>query len=208
MKKKSIFVIVFAILTIIVMALALTGVIDETLGMCIALTMTVIFNLIVAIMAYKSDIKVVTVIMTIFMIVGVVLLGINLYHAMKNEESDTEKFQIKVKADNSPKMSVFSHNNHNYYTYNLSEVTVTMRDDEKSYALKDALQEGHVTLDEILSLAIPNDNTKGYKIYYDGGDNTANTKYSIIVCENSKDIIFSTYSYEYAESICQTNALG
>ena len=163
MKKKSLIVIGFAILTIVVMALALTGVIEEKVGMCVALTMTAIFNLVVAIMAYKSDIKVVTVIMTIFMVVGLVLLGLNIYNIFKKDTTDKDKFTVQVKEDKSPKMSIFSHNNHNYYTYNLSEVNIDIKDDA-TYTLKDALEGGHVKLDEIISISIHNENTKVYKI--------------------------------------------
>ena len=94
---------------------------------------------------------------------------------------------------------------HDYYTYNLNKVEVIMREGGKKYTLKNALEKKIITLDEILELAIPNDGTEGYKIYYDGGQKKYdNDEYSIIECQGEKtDIIFSTFDYKYNPGICK-----
>lgn len=202
MKKKNLFVIAFAILTIVVMILALSKVIDETLGMCLALSMTVIFNFIVAFMAYKSDIKAVAILMTLFMVVGIVLLGMNIYGILSKNVAEKAPFEIAVSENTSPKTSIFTYEQKEYFTYNLNEVEITLKNKEK-YSLKDAIQGGHITLDEILSYAIANDDTKGYDIYYDGGTGKSlKDKYSVVVCD-SNDVIFAPYTYTYEEAICK-----
>ena len=205
MKKKRIIVIGFALLAVVILVLALTGIIEESWGVCLALAMTVIFTIIVAIMAYKSEIKILTVLMSIFMVIGLVLLGFNVYNIFQKSEMDREKFKFKVVEDDSPKMSVFSYNNHTYYTYHLNKIDVTT-EKGNTYPLKEALEGGHITLEDILSLAIPNDGTSGYKIYYDGGSLGKDDKYSIVVCENNNDIIFANYDYKYDASICSSDA--
>lgn len=201
MKKKNLLVIAFAILTIVVMILALTKVIDETYGMCVALTMTVIFNLVVAIMAYKSDIKVVAIGMSIFMVIGVILLGMNIYGILADNSSVRKApFAIEVSENTSPKTEIFTHEQKKYYTYNLSAIEI-IKNKEK-YSLKDAIQEGHVTLDEILSYAIADEDTEGYEIYYDGGTGKGlKEKYSVVICD-SNDVIFAPYTYTYEKTIC------
>ncbi len=59
------------------------------------------------------------------------------------------------------------------------------------------------TLDDILSTSIADENTKGYKIYYDGGVNTRkDDKFSLVVCENNNSIVFAPYDYTYSPDIC------
>ncbi len=198
MKKKRLIAVGFALIAVIVMILSLTGLIEETLGVCIALAMTVIFTLFVAIMSYKSDIKILTVLMVIFMIAGLGLLGFNLYRMFTSDEIDKPAFTIEATEDDSEKKSIFTHDSHEYYTYHLREVKLTK--DGTTYSLKDALEGGHVTLDDILSLAVPNENTSGYKIYYDGGSG-GKDKYSIVVCD-SGNVVFANYNYTYEPSIC------
>ena len=90
-----------------------------------------------------------------------------------------------------------------YYSYNVTNIKVIM-DDGKEYTLKDALENKVVSLNKILSLMTPSNDTTGYKIYYDGGQKKYNNdRYSVIVCEGkSKDVIFSTFDYEYKKEIC------
>lgn len=205
MKKKKLMVIGFALLAVTVLVLSLTGLIEESWGVSVALAMTVVFTVIVAIMAYKSDIKILTVLMIIFMVIGLVLLGLNVYNIFAKNSANKEKYKFEVVEDDSPKMPVFAHNNHNYFTYHIEKISITVETGEK-YSLEEALKGGHMTLDDILSLAIPNDKTSGYKIYYDGGSLGSNDKYSIVICENSGDIIFANYDYKYDESICSNAA--
>ena len=49
--------------------------------------------------------------------------------------------------DDSPKMSIFSYNNHTYYTYHLNKIDVTT-EKGNTYPLKEALEGGHITLED------------------------------------------------------------
>ncbi len=191
----------FAALAVLVMILALTGFIEETIGVCIAISMTVIFTLVVAIIAYKNDVKILTVLMIIFMIIGVGILTFNIYNLFKNADVK-DNFQINVKKSNSPKTILFNHDDHNYYLLNLEEVNVTQDNIKRS--LKETIVDGHLKLEDILSYAIPNENTVGYKIYYDGGDKDSDA-FAVVICENSNDVIFTNFEYTYENSLCSSN---
>jgi len=196
--KKTSYLIIFALSIIAIITLSLSNVIDETLGMCTALVLIVIFMFLVAISAYKHDVKIVLVLMVVLMTIGVILLGYNIYSILTKEEENTLYLTVKESTSNKTKM--FSYKNSNYYTYNLSEVQVHKND--KTDTLENALNKGLVTLEDILSLAIPSEDTVGYKIYYDGGSGeSASVAYSIVMCDN-KDIIFAPYTYNYSKSIC------
>ncbi len=196
--KKTSYLILFALLIIAIIALSLSNIIDETLGMCIALVLIVIFMFLVAITAYKHDVKIVLIIMVVLMTIGVILLGYNIYSILTKEEENI--LSLTVKESTTDKTKIFSYKNSNYYTYNLSEVLVSKND--KTETLENALTKGLVTLEDILSLAIPSEDTVGYKIYYDGGSGEhASDAYSIVICESS-DIIFAPYTYNYSEKIC------
>lgn len=203
MKKKA-SVILLAVIIIAIMILSLLEVINSQLGMSIALGIVVVFNGIVAYIGFKNDVKFMGWLMSVLAVFGLVLTIINVRSYLTNGINDNYKFQIIVENNNSPKTFMFTHDGYNYYTYNLSSVKTILRSDGKTYDLKNALEEKIITLDEILSLAVPNDNTGGYKIYYDGGQSKyENDEYSIVVCENGKkDIIFSTYDYVY-DNICK-----
>ena len=143
--------------------------------------------------------------MSIFTIIGIILTILSLCAYFKMNNNSNYKFQITVEPEESEKNFLFSYENHDYYTYNVKNVEVIMKKDGKSYSLEDALNNKLITLDEILTLAIPNENTIGYKIYYDGGqEKYKNDEYSITLCENDKnDVIFSTFNYTYEETICK-----
>ncbi len=199
--KKTTYLILFALLIIAIIALSLSNIIDETLGMCIALVLIVIFMFLVALSAYKHDVKIVLILMVILMTVGVILLGYNIYSILTQEEGHT--LYLTIKENTSEKTKMFSYKNSNYYTYNLSEIKV--HKDNSTDTLENALTKNLVTLEDILSLAIPSEDTLGYKIYYDGGSGeNASDAYSIVMCDN-KDIIFAPYTYNYSSEIC-TNA--
>jgi len=203
MKKHNILIIIFAVVILTVMALALTNVIEETLGMCIALFLVIIFNLVVAIVAHKHEVKIVEWIMVLFMLVGAALLGINLYTLFDKEDS-TYKIQLIATPKESEKTKIFTFNKRDFYTYNLSDVEIMMIEENKKYLLKEALEDKLTTLDEILKEAIPNEDTKGYEIYYDGGESDYEyDEYAIVICEKSKDVIFTNYDYVYSPSICE-----
>ncbi len=194
-------VIGFALIAVVVMILSVTGLIEETLGICIALSMTVIFTLIVAVMAYKLDIKILTVIMGIFMVIGLVLLGINLTALLKNKPQPKDDFTVSVVEDESEKTHLFTNGGKNYYTYRLADIRFAIGN-KGSIPLKEAIEGGHITLKKILDAAIPNEGTSGYKIYYDGGNGGSTEKYSIVVCENTNHVIFANYEYDYEDGIC------
>jgi hypothetical protein len=202
--KKRIFAIIYAAIIIVIMLLAITNVIEETLGMSIALALLVIFNIIVGVYAYKADVKIITGLMVLFAIVGLVLFGLNLKTYFKNTVKEDYKFQVTLENSESEKTLLFNYDNHNYYTYNTSNVQIILKEDGKTYGLQEALESNLITLDEILKLAIPDNDTLGYKIYYDGGQKQyENDEYSIVVCENStNDVIFGTYDYTYEDGIC------
>lgn len=181
------------------MVLSLLNVIDEQIGMCVSLGLVAIFNLIVAIAAFKRDIRLVGVLMIVFMLVGLGLFGVNLYTMVNEEKEEKSKFQISVKENESERTKIFEHGSYKYNTYKLEEVDIAFED--KTYLLKDAFEVERITLDEILKMAIPDDNTVGYKIYYDGGSQ-GNDKYSVVVCEETKNVVFAPYSYKYDKSIC------
>ncbi len=203
--KKYIWVILLAVIIIVIMILSLLNAINELLGMSIALFLIDIFCIIVAIIAFKKDVKLIGLLMSIFTIIGIILTILSLCAYFKMNNNSNYKFQITVEPEESEKNFLFSYENHDYYTYNVKNVEVIMKKDGKSYSLEDALNNKLITLDEILTLAIPNENTIGYKIYYDGGqEKYKNDEYSITLCENDKnDVIFSTFNYTYEETICK-----
>lgn len=195
--------VVFAGVIIILMFLSITNTINEEIGMCISLFLVIIFTLLIAGTAHKKDVKIVEVLMIVFMVVATVLFGLNIYNLVKKGSNDDHKFQVTVKENKSEKTKLFTYKGVDYFTYNLSEVNVVLTEDDKMYSLKEALEKTYVTLDEMLSLAIPNEGTAGYKIYYDGGESKyPDDKYSIVICGNKKEAIFTTYEYEYTDGIC------
>lgn len=196
MLKKYFPIVIFALIILIVMILAITGLINESIGMCISLGLLSILNLLVAIIAFKNDVKIVGVVMLLFLIVGLSLLVFNLYSVFNSRVNNEYDFQITVKEKESPKTLIFNHDGKNYYTYNLSEVNLIISHDDKVESLENAFKNDIVKLEDILNLAIANDGTLGYKIYYDGGvDKYQNDTYSVVVCENNNDVIFSTFNY-------------
>lgn len=203
--KKNYLVVLFAIVIVLLILLSLTEVIDEKIGMCVSLFLVIIFTIIMSFIAFKNDVPVVAWFMILCMCIGVVLFGLNIYSLFNNNnDEDNYKFVVTVKENKSEKKLLFTNNGTNYYTYNLSDVNVTMLDENKTYSLKDSINNGYITLDEILNMAIQDKNTVGYKIYYDGGlDKYKDDEYSIIICESSKDVIFSNFTYKFQEDICK-----
>ena len=203
--KKYAWVILLAAITIILMVLSLTNIINQSLGMCVALALVIVFDLVVARYAFKNDVKIIAYLMILLAGLGLVLFVFNVYGFKKMYKDENYKFQITLVKEESPKTFLFSYDGYDYYTYNTKNVNVILRSDEKTYTLKNALETNLITLDEILSLAIPNSNTIGYKIYYDGGQQKYdNDQYSIVVCENGKkDIIFSPFDYTYQDELCK-----
>lgn len=207
MKKTNILIIAFAIVILTIMALAITNVIEETLGMCIALFLVILFNLLMAIVAHKHNIKIIEWLMILFMLIGAVLFGVNLYSLLDKPE-ESSKIQVIATPNTSEKTQIFSYSNRNFYTYNLSNIEIMFIESNKRYPLKEALEDKLTTLDEILSEAIPNSDTKGYKIYYDGGESDFDhDEYAIVMCENSGDVIFTNYDYTYEPTMCEELSL-
>lgn len=201
-KNKNIPMIIFAMIIVVLMAISITGVIDEQIGMCISLFLVIIFTLLIAGTAHKSGLLAIEILMFIFMIVGFALFGLNVYNLVKGEKE--YEFQVTVTPNESVKQKFLTFDGYDYYTYNLEDVKVTMSQDDKTYSLEQAFQEGKLTLDKIKSLMVPNEGTVGYKIYYDGGQSKyENSQYSLVVCENKKEAIFTTYDYVYTEDMCQ-----
>lgn len=200
--KKYYPVVIFGILIIAVMLCSMTGIIDDKIGMCVALGLIVILNIVVSIIAFKHEVKLVGFIMICCTLVGIGLLGINIYSSVRKEKDEND-FYLTVKDDISPKKLLFVLDGVNYYTYNLNSVVVNGGKEKSIYSLEDALKKGYVTFDKILENTISNEGTNGYKIYYDGGsDGISDDEYSVTVCENS-DVIFSTFNYVYDEEICK-----
>lgn len=201
MKRYYVSIVLFGFIIILMMVLALTGVIDELIGMSLALSIAIIFNLVVARVAFKNDVKAISILMVIFALLGLVLLAINIYSMVSQKVENDYKFQITVKVDTSVKTKMFVYDGVEYYKYNLSEVNVEMKDGEKT--LEEALEANYVTLDDILSMAIANTDTVGYEIYYDGGTSEyENDAYSIVVCEND-NVVFAPFNYVYTEDLCK-----
>lgn len=202
-KNKNIPMILFAMAIVILMLVSVTGVIDEQIGMCISLFLVIIFTLILAGTAHKNGLILIEILMIVFMVIGVALFGINIYNLVK-EEVPKYEFQIVATPNESPKQKLLSFEGYDFYSLNLNEVKVTMSKDKTTHTLNEAFQNGLVTLEKIQSLMIPNEGTVGYKIYYDGGQKDFdNSQYSLVVCENKKEAIFTTYDYVYSEDICQ-----
>lgn len=200
--KKRAFMIGLALIIVVIMALSLTKVINSLIGMAIALGLFVVFSLLIASYASGVDVAIIKYLMVVFAILGFFLMVFNIRAYFLTKIDDNYKFQVVVNIDNSEKKKFFEYDGKKYYTYNLSKVDIIMRENEEKISLEDALSTNKVTLDEILSLAVANPNTTGYKIYYDGGQpKYSNDEYSIIVCDNN-DIIFSTFNYTYTENIC------
>ena len=203
--RRNIALVVIAVITIALMMLSLTDLIERNLGMCIALGFMIVFNGLAALTAFQNDIKMMGYLMIVLTLVGVGLLGYNMVALIRINKSNSYKFQVTTVPDISDKTLRFTYDGHDYYTYNTGEVKIVLKKDNKTYTLEQALNDKLITLDEILSLAAPSDNTIGYKIYYDGGQKKYdNDEYSVVVCENSKkDVIFGSFDYKYKESICE-----
>lgn len=203
--KKNIVVIILAILTILVMGLALTGIINDILGMMVAFTLFLAFTIIMTVNAHKNGVKFVEYVMILFMVITLVLLGVTVKTFIKGHNESKYKFQVLVTNNTSEKTKLFSYGGHDYYTYNLSDVSIMIEESHEKKSLEDALNNNDVTLDEILKLTSKDSNTSGYSIYYDGGQaKYDNDEYSIVVCENAnKDVIFSKFDYKFNESICK-----
>ena len=200
--KKKVLIIVLAVITVFIMILSLTKIINSLIGMALALCLFTVFSVLIAVYANEQDIQLIKYVMIVFAFLGLFLTIFNIRAYFLTRLDNNYKFQIIVTEKKENKNLLFEFDNHKYYTYNLSAVDVIMKENEEKLSLKDALEGNKITLDEILSLAIPNNNTKGYKIYYDGGQaKYANDEYSIIVCDN-QDIIFSTFNYTFKEEIC------
>lgn len=201
-KNKNIPMIIFAIIIVILMAISITGIIDEQIGMCISLFLVIIFTLILAGTAHKSGLFAIEILMFLFMVIGVVLFGLNIYNLIKGDEE--YEFQIVVSPNESAKQKFMTYGGYDYYTYNLSSVKVVLSKNDKTYSLDEAFQNNLLDLEKIQSLMVPNEGTVGYKIFYDGGQSKYNnSQYSLVVCENKKEAIFTTYDYVYTEDMCQ-----
>jgi len=201
--KKNLWVILLAVAIILLMILSLTNIIKDTLGMSLAFALFIAFSLIIAKYAKKNDVKLIEYLMVFFAFITTIFLFFTIKAYFKTKGLNKYKFQIVVNEKVNEKTLMFEYDNHNYYMYNLDKVDVIIDKTGKKLSLEDALKNKEITLKEILNLAIPNDGTAGYKIYYDGGQNKyKNDEYSIIVCENdTNDIIFSTFKYTY-DDIC------
>lgn len=198
--KKYYPVIIIGIIAVALMTCSITGVINENLGMSVALILVIILNIMVTIISFKNGVKIIALMMILCTIIGAILLGINIY-SMLQESSDTYEFKIHATENVSPKTKLFTLDNRDYYTYNLSELQVELISKKEFVSLEEALKKGNVKFEDILTSSIANDNTDGYKVYYDGGGDTLDA-YSITVCENNSDVIFSNFNYVYDESIC------
>ena len=203
--KEHLGIIILAVIIILTMLASFMSIIDNTLGMTIAFVLFLIFTIIVALNAHKNDVKLIEGIMILFGIITLVIIISSIRAYILKHQSDMFKFQIIVKEETNDKSLLFNYDNHSYYSYNLSAVTVIMEETQEKYSLQDALTKGYITLDEILALTAKDSNTNGYEIYYDAGQKKYdNDEYSIIVCNNeNKDVIFSTFDYKYSEEICK-----
>ena len=142
--------------------------------------------------------------MIMFAVLSIVMLVMNIIGYKKLLKTKVFKFQVTAEVQSSPKTFLFEHGGKKYYSYNLKNINIVMKN-KKTYTLEEALNKNIVTLDEILSLAAPSNNTVGYKIYYDiGQEGYENDEYSIVLCEGtSNDVVFSTFNYKYEEEICK-----
>ena len=203
--KKNAGIIILAIIIILTMALSLIGIIDDTIGMSIAFLLFLVFTIIVALNAKKNDVKLIEYIMILFSIISVIVLIFSIRAYIIKHNSITYKFQVVVEQQKKEKTFIFNYDNHNYYVYNLSKVSLIMEKNQEEYLLEDALKNEYVTLDEILSLAAKDTNTVGYQMYYDAGQRKyKNDEYAIVVCENeNNDVIFTTFNYKFNEEICK-----
>ena len=203
--KENLGIIVLAIVIILTMLASFIGIIDNTLGMTIAFMLFLVFTIIVALNAKKNDVKIIEGLMILFGVITLVIIVSSIRAYILKHNIATYKFQIVVEEATTDKTLLFNYNNHNYYTYNLSNVSVIMEDTQEKYSLEDALTKGYITLNEILGLAAKDSNTDGYELYYDAGQKKYdNDEYSIVVCDNENlDVIFSTFSYKYSQEICE-----
>lgn len=201
--KKNIPIIILAIVVILMMAISLTGLIDENVGMCIALFLMIIFTLIVAGTAHKHDVRIIEVAMIIFMIAGSILLVLNLYLLIKGGSTVDSKFYITVSPNIGDRKELFTRGDILYYGYNVDNLMYVDTGSNAKVPLEDALENGTVTLDDILSNMVPDEGTVGYKIYYYySGSKYDNASYSLVVCGDRDKVVFSSYEYTYTEAIC------
>lgn len=203
--KKNFWIILLAVITIIIMVLSITKLIDDTLGMTIAFALFMVFTIIVALNARKNDVKIIEYMMILFSVVTFILLIFTFKAYLISHATPEFEFQILATPNESEKELMFTHDGHDYYKYNLSEVNVVMEASQETKSLESALTSNEITLDEILSLAAKDTDTVGYERYLDYGQSKYDKdEYSIIICENNtKDVIFAPTNYEYESSICK-----
>lgn len=201
-KNKNIPMLIFAAVIIILITISMIGVIDENVGMCISLFLVIIFTLLLAGTAHKNELFAIEAVMIIFMVIGIVLFGLNVYNLLKKDSVDFD-FQITVTNDQSEKTELFSYEGVNYYSYNVRDIMVNFTDGKGKHTLKEAFQSGYVNLSKIQDLMIPNEGTEGYRIFYDGGDSKyPNSQYSLVMCREDT-AVFAPYDYVYNEEICR-----
>lgn len=199
--KKNVFMILFALLIGCIMFASINNIIDSVLGMCVSMTLASIFSIIVAITAYKNDIKLIVVIMVLAMIVEIGILSFNVVSIFVKDKDET--FYLIIEQDNSNKKKMFSFENTDFYSYNVKDVSVHSK--ERVYSLENAFKNDILKIEDILSNSISNTDTSDYEIHYNGGiDSIKNDEFSIIVCK-SGDIVFGPYTYNYNESICRVS---
>lgn len=201
MKNKTLALIVFAMIIIAFAMVTLSGWIDQRLGMAIVLGLIVLFDVVVAILAYRAGVFAIFILMVVFAIVGLAVCGFDLYMLSLPPVVKTN-YYLEVKPSEYSREDLYIQSGYHFYTYGVEEPTVVNEDNGNRETLKDALESGHLKLDDILAGAIKDEEENGNAIYYDGGEAQRDyDEYSIIVCSNS-DVIFSQYDCTYKAGIC------
>lgn len=197
--KKFIWLLVFAALVLIVMIFAFLGVIEKSLGIIIALLFIILFDIVGMVLAKKEKVDMIFYIMLAFTLISVVLLALNIISYNKLKSVTTFNFTVSSNKDNSEKTKLFTTDNTNVYSYNVSNIVISI--DGDSYDIKDAFAKNKITFEKLKKSMIQDRKEAGFDLYRDGEDEG----YALLFCSDGSkkgDIIFVPVDYEYEGKIC------
>ena len=197
--KKFIWLLVFAALVLVVMIFAFLGVVEKTVGIIIALLFIIAFDVTGMLLAKKEKVDIIFYIMLVFTLISIVLLVLNIISYNKLKSINTFNFTVLSDKSDSPKIKLFTINETDVYSYNMSNIKIKINGD--TYNIDDAFLNNRITFDKLKESMVQDKKETGFELFRDGEDEG----YAIVFCSNNSkkgDIIFVPIDYKYEEKIC------